>query len=158
MRAHITTILGATLALTTLACQETPDFQMTFYGYPDNSPPGPAVALNCGGRNGVAGGTGTYDDPLTMAAEAGRFPDCTVVYSAYLQKYLRLEDTCAACTGDWVDVWTGSTTENGGSALSKCQSSLTGNDKKDHTLLQTPPNNLQVNCKCLPSRSAESWF
>jgi hypothetical protein len=146
MFASLATVL-ASLVLSSLACQESSDFTMTFYGYPDNSPPGPQVALSCGGRNGVAGGTGTYADPLTMAAQEGRFTACEVVYSPYLQKYLRLEDTCAACTGDWVDVWTGSTTENGGSALSSCQDSLTGNDAPSRTLLMSPPDNLQVNCK-----------
>ena len=45
----------------------------TFFGYLNNSPPGAAVAYNCGGRNYVAGGTGTYSDPLTFASAPGEF-------------------------------------------------------------------------------------
>lgn len=38
------------------ACSTPSGYKFTFYGYPDNSPPGPATAHNCGGRNFVAGG------------------------------------------------------------------------------------------------------
>jgi hypothetical protein len=38
------------------ACSTESKFEVTFYGYPDNSPPGPGTAHNCGGRNYVAGG------------------------------------------------------------------------------------------------------
>lgn len=38
------------------ACNVVSDVQITFYGYPDNSPPGPDTAYNCGGRNNIAGG------------------------------------------------------------------------------------------------------
>ena len=62
----------ASLAMTTLACSPMKNFKMTFYGYPDNSPPGAEVRYNCGGRNNKAAGTGTYENPLTMAAEAGQ--------------------------------------------------------------------------------------
>ena len=51
----------------------------TFYGYPDNDPPESATAYNCGGRNFVAGGTGTYADPLTMASAQGEFNECEIV-------------------------------------------------------------------------------
>jgi hypothetical protein len=38
------------------ACTTESNFEVTFYGYPDNSPPGPGTAHDCGGRNYVAGG------------------------------------------------------------------------------------------------------
>jgi hypothetical protein len=103
MLALITTLLASVVA-SGLACETSSGFTMTFYGWPDNSPPSNKVAYNCGGRNNVASGTGTYADPLTMAAVEGRFAACELVYSPYLKKYLRLEDTCANCDGDWVDV------------------------------------------------------
>lgn len=44
--------------------------QHTFYGYPDNSPPGASTAYDCGyGRGYTAGGKGTYDDPRTMVSQ-----------------------------------------------------------------------------------------
>jgi hypothetical protein len=38
------------------ACSTISQVTTTFYGYPDNSPPGPGTAYNCGGRNYIAGG------------------------------------------------------------------------------------------------------
>lgn len=38
------------------ACSTRSGVTITFYGYPDNDPPGPATAYNCGGRNYKAGG------------------------------------------------------------------------------------------------------
>ena len=38
------------------ACTTQSSVEVTFYGYPDNSPPGAATAHNCGGRNYIAGG------------------------------------------------------------------------------------------------------
>lgn len=142
-----TTAVLASLAASTLACSPAKNFQMTFYGYPDNSPPGPAVRFSCGGRGGKAGGVGTYAEPLTMATEMGRFAQCEIVYSPYLQKYLRNEDSCANCFGDWVDVWLGSTTSNGGSALMSCQKTLTGANKADRTIITNPPADLPVSGK-----------
>ena len=80
-----------------LACTTQSDVTVTFYGYPDNSPPGPGTAYNCGGRNNIAGGTGTYDDPLTMATASGEFSQCEIVYLPYLEKYVRYEDECTQC-------------------------------------------------------------
>ena len=79
------------------ACSITSGVHMTFYGYPDNDPPGPATAYNCGGRNYVAGGVGTYSNPLTFASNKGEYSVCELVYSPYLRKYLRMEDDCAEC-------------------------------------------------------------
>lgn len=53
-------IVSALAALANAACSTPGNFEVTFYGYPDNSPPGPATAYDCGGRNGVAGGLSTY--------------------------------------------------------------------------------------------------
>ena len=143
MRSTVHTTL-ACFSVSALACDPVSNFKMTFYGWADNSPPGPNVAMNCGGRNGKAAGTGTYDDPLTMAAQVGLFANCELVYAPYLKKYLRLEDTCAGCSGNWVDVWTGSFTSDPGSGLSSCQDTLTGSFTADHTIIQAPPNGLEV--------------
>ena len=38
------------------ACSTVSNSQVTFYGYPDNDPPGADTAHDCGGRNYQAGG------------------------------------------------------------------------------------------------------
>jgi hypothetical protein len=139
----------AFLVLPGLACQQSSGFIMTFYGWPDNDPPGNSVAYNCGGRNNAAAGNGTYTNPLTMAAAVGIFSVCEIVYSPYLEKYLRLEDTCQDCVGNWTDVWLGSFTSDGGDALSACEDTLTGDDTPIHLVIRSPPDNLQVNGKNL---------
>ncbi|KAJ4295091.1 hypothetical protein N0V90_007100 [Kalmusia sp. IMI 367209] len=82
------------------ACTKVSKTTHTFYGYPDNDPPGPATAYDCG-RNYKAGGIGTYADPLTFASAPGEFSECEIIYDPYLRKYLRFEDYCAQCTTDW---------------------------------------------------------
>jgi hypothetical protein len=61
------------------SCSKVANVEHTFYGYPDNDPPGPATAHNCGGRNYKAGGTGTFSDPVTMATAPGEFNVCETV-------------------------------------------------------------------------------
>lgn len=56
MKCSITVLLGTALAGLSAACSTPGNFIITFYGYPDNDPPGPGTAHNCGGRNYVAGG------------------------------------------------------------------------------------------------------
>jgi hypothetical protein len=56
MKYSITVLLSVALASLSTACSTPGNFIITFYGYPDNSPPGPDTAHNCGGRNYKAGG------------------------------------------------------------------------------------------------------
>jgi len=127
-----------------LACQPTSNYLMSYYGYVDNDPAGPAVSYNCGGRGGKAGGDGSYANPLTAAVAKGIFAECELLYSPTLKKYLRIEDQCATCDGAWIDIWTGPTTSNGGSALRTCENTLTGSFTARHVLIQSPPDNLEV--------------
>lgn len=103
--------------------------EITFYGGPDNDPPGSTDIAYPNSRHGVAGGTGTYDDPITLATDAKELPPGTVVYVASLEKYFVMEDDCADCITDWqrdrtahLDLWTGPT---GGASLLKCEDALT---------------------------------
>lgn len=93
--------VAATLASTAAACSTPSNFIVTFYGYPDNDPPGPATAYNCGGRNYKAGGIGTYADPVTFAAAPGAFNNCEIVYLPFLTKYARFEDSCAVSSNQF---------------------------------------------------------
>ena len=129
-------------------CVLIPEQRITFYGWPDNDPAGNEVAYDCGGRNGEAGGTGTFADPLTVAVVAGSFAPCTILYSPYLKKFLRVEDICAICnTTSWVDVWVGGDDDDNDDEVLACENSLTGHDDFMHTLVRIPPGTLPVDGK-----------
>ncbi|CAK46754.1 uncharacterized protein BO96DRAFT_436151 [Aspergillus niger CBS 101883] len=151
-------LLGASVA-----CSTESDVEITFYGYPDNDPPSADIAYDCG-RGYTAGGTGTYDDPLTFATAPGEFKKCEIVYLPYLRKYLRFEDTCAQCSKypharsvppltetatDYdngklhIDIWTGSTTSSGGDTQIHCEDSLTPDDSQ--TVIINPGTSYTVN-------------
>ena len=83
---------------TAQACSAVSGVKMTFYGWPDNDPPGAGTAYDCGGRNYIAGGTGTYSNPLTFASSPSEYNVCEIIYSSYLKKYLRMEDSCEQCS------------------------------------------------------------
>lgn len=48
--------LPSVLFSLSLACSTVSNVKITFYGWPDNSPPGAGTAYNCDGRNNIAGG------------------------------------------------------------------------------------------------------
>ena len=92
---------------------------VTFYGYPDNTPPSADIAVNtdpadAGGgvfpnhnlnsgihAGGQAGGDGSYANPLTMATWAdGELAYGTEIYIPRLQKYFIAEDQCTECQQD----------------------------------------------------------
>lgn len=145
------TLTALALTLTASACSVRYNSRVTFYGYPDNSPPGPAIAYNCG-RGYTAGGTGTYSDPLTVASATGEYNQCEIIYLPYLRKYLRVEDECDECTSDWangvahIDVWTGSSTVNGGQTQLNCEDTLTPDANQG--IVRQPSSNLPVNGEC----------
>jgi hypothetical protein len=73
--------------------------QMALYGWPDNSPPGDGISD--GQIHQTAGGTGTYDDPITFAADGDVEPPGTVIYIPAYLKYAIMEDACLECTNAW---------------------------------------------------------
>ena len=73
--------------------------ETTFYGARDNCPPGGAIAYPL--LHPVAGGTGTYADPITFAGSKKALPKHTRVYVVELQKYFIMEDDCGECDHDW---------------------------------------------------------
>ncbi|RAK72020.1 uncharacterized protein BO72DRAFT_390486 [Aspergillus fijiensis CBS 313.89] len=122
----------------------------TFYGYPDNDPPGAAIAYECPHRSGsgTAGGTGTYDDPLTFATAPGEFELCEVIYSPYLQKYLIHEDYCESCTRHWphmwhVDVWLGGDSVGAAAEQLSCEARLTP-ELESQSVVRGPRGDLPV--------------
>jgi hypothetical protein len=94
---------GAASASTTV------QYYVTFYGWVDNSPPGPAIAHPCIHEH--AGGVGTYGDPVTFAEHMDLHgPWCQIIYVPFLEKYFIHEDQCDPCGGvpdNHVDLWMG---------------------------------------------------
>jgi len=72
---------------------------VTLYGWPDNSPPGGAIAYP--GLHSTAGGTGTFSDPITFATDRSEIAPGTKVYYSFLKRYFIMEDDCAQCDQDW---------------------------------------------------------
>ena len=98
-------------------------------GAADNDPPGSTEIAHPNDRHQEAGGTGTYADPLSLAADPRAIPVGTRVYYPPLRKYFVMEDDCAQCITDWrssrrphIDLWTG---DFQGSALLACENALT---------------------------------
>ncbi|OJJ50249.1 hypothetical protein ASPZODRAFT_164235 [Penicilliopsis zonata CBS 506.65] len=116
--------------LSALACELVPDVNFTFFGFPDNHPPGAGIAFDCG-RGHIAGGLGTFEDPVTFASAVNEFNSCEVIYAPSLHKYLRFEDVCEQCTIDWangvrhIDIWTGNNSFDGGDIQIACENNLT---------------------------------
>src|SRR5205807_9618774 len=89
----------------------------TAFGWNDNDPPGNAIAYphsaQASATHEVAGGSGTYDDPTTLASDQGEWSIGTRFYIPYLQRYFVMEDYCAQCSSDWqngdyhIDLWVG---------------------------------------------------
>jgi len=102
---------------------------VTFYGAADNDPPGSTEIAHPNDRHQEAGGSGTYADPLSLAADPRALQVGTRVYYPPLRKYFVMEDDCAQCITDWrssrrphIDLWTG---DFQGSALLACENALT---------------------------------
>jgi len=109
---------------------------LTFYGWPDNSPPGGAIAYPQNGGSptvhNTAGGTGTYADPITFATDEAEFPVGTVLFAPVIEKYLVMEDDCAECDTDWsssqkwhIDVWMNSNGADDSNAVLDCEDQWT---------------------------------
>jgi hypothetical protein len=102
---------------------------VTGYSYFDNTPPGSATISNPVVHR-TAGGTGTFDDPITVAvghsisggSDTLDWPAGTKFYVPNLRRYLIAEDTCGdgsrpqdgpchvgfpASATTWLDVWVG---------------------------------------------------
>jgi hypothetical protein len=130
----------------------------TGYGYWDNTPPGSTIISNPV-LHQSAGGTGTWQDPITIAVghsisngvDTLDYPAGTRMYIPSLEKYFIVEDACgdgatpqdipchnisrAARRGAtvWFDVWIGGSSSSNSDSR-QCQSTLTG----IHTVILDP--------------------
>lgn len=131
---------------------------LTGYGWPDNTPA--SAAISNGVIHTLAGGTGTYTDPITIAVGhsiiAGKdildYPAGTKFYIPALKRYFIVEDTCGdgnspqngPChTGYqghvWLDAWVGGTSAQAAATLA-CEDKITDL----HTVIQDPSANYTV--------------
>lgn len=121
--------------------------EITFYGSYDNDPPG-SRDISDPVLHQLAGGTGTYADPITFASPdgSGAYPVGTIIYVPRVQKYFIKEDTCAT---SWtapngcgpvshVDLYMGNPSNS--QAVLACEDALTpdGND----VIIVDPPSTL----------------
>ena len=133
------------------ADQYTISAQITFYGYPDNDPPSDQIAYTCNGRTG-ASGSGSYDDPVTVAVAPDDISPCTMMYLPYLKKYGIAGDTCAQCIEDFyngehhVDVWTGGNWDGGDNQID-CEDGLTPDPGQQ--VIINPPSDWDVDTRPL---------
>jgi len=179
---RLAAIVGAvlTLALTTLGlmaatgsaqASTTRNFLVTLYGWPDNSPPGNAIAYpeNEGYPtiHNVASGTGTYSDPITYATDQAELPVGTIVYYAYLHRYFIMEDDCTECDEDWtgqgpdggpglyhIDLWINGEGGNSNDVIN-CEDNLTQNSE---AVIIDPPSNEPVDTTPLFNSSDNSCY
>jgi hypothetical protein len=101
---------------------------VTFYGWPDNDPPGNDIAypqIHSG-----AGGVGSFADPITFASAMAEWPPGTKLYVPFLKRYVIMEDLCAQCTTDWtsrkyhIDIWINSDGRRDADVI-QCEDDLT---------------------------------
>jgi hypothetical protein len=133
---------------------------VTFYAAVDNDPPGSTDIAYPSDRHRTAGGSGTFDDPVTMATDVREIPVGGIVYSPKLQRYFVMEDDCAPCIEEWgatkrahVAFWIGGGTD---ARVTACEDSLTSG--RPVMLQYDPPPGLPVdtrplyaNGKCWPA-------
>jgi hypothetical protein len=114
---------------------------ITFYGWPDNSPPGNQIAHPIIHKH--AGGDGTYCNPTTFATERSnneQIPYGIKIYVPFMKQYFIREDLCAAsgpptgsgsngCYKLWFDLWIGGTGKSKAHDVVACELKLTPNGK-----------------------------
>lgn len=149
----------------TLSCPSAPPSTMsakvTFYGYPDNDDgsgnfgtkiiahtlqwEGQSRHTNSQG-DPIAGGVGTFADPITLAASEGNslLPAGTLVYVTGLRKYFLVEDICGNCTSNWIDIWMESDATSNENAVLQCESNWTGDVNQLKEIRINPPSGLVV--------------
>jgi hypothetical protein len=151
------TLLGLALPSGTAKASTTINFLVTLYGWPDNSPPGDAIAYpedeGYPTIHNVASGTGTYANPITFATDQAELPIGTIVYYPYLHRYFIMEDDCTECDEDWtgqgpdggpglyhIDLWIGGENGNANDVIN-CEDNLTQNSAP---VIVDPPGNEPV--------------
>jgi len=180
---RLTALVGAllTIALTTLGlmaatgsaqASTTRNFLVTLYGWPDNSPPGNAIAYPANEGyttiHNAAGGLGTYANPITYATDQAELPIGTIVYYPYLHRYFIMEDDCTECDEDWtgsgpdggpnlyhIDLWIGGQNARSDPDVINCEDNLTQNSE---SVIVNPPSTEPVDTTPLFNSSNDSCY
>lgn len=121
--------------------------KVTAYGWLDNDPPGHAIAYPAlNGHSSIhyyAGGTGSFIDPITFAADPRVFKRGTMIYIPRLKKYFIMEDLCHAATlrkpdePPIVDIWVGGAKKSDLDKLTQAEEDLT---RERETIVVNPTN------------------
>jgi hypothetical protein len=108
---------------------------ISFYSYADNNHSTQIYYPQSQGYpspHNAAGGSGTYNDPVTLAASKAVFSPGTKLYVYALSKYVVFEDYCGVCENDWswsqkvdIQAWIGGDATSSDAALAQCETSLT---------------------------------
>jgi hypothetical protein len=165
------TVFGLMASATTAQASTSRNFLVTLYGWPDNSPPGDAIAYPENGGyptiHDVASGVGTYANPITYATDQAELAVGTIVYYPYLHRYFIMEDDCTECDEDWtgsgpdggpglyhIDLWIGG--ENGNSNdVINCEDNLTQNSEQ---VIIDPPSTEPVDTTPLFNSSTNACY
>ena len=164
-------LMGLVASSGTARASTTRNFLVTLYGWPDNSPPGNAIAYpedeGYPTIHNVASGLGTYSDPITYATDQAELPVGTIVYYPYLHRYFIMEDDCTECDEDWtgqgpdggpglyhIDLWING--QNGNSSdVINCEDDLTQNSAP---VIVNPPSNEPVDTTPLFNSSGNKCY
>jgi hypothetical protein len=140
----------------------------TGYTWFDNTPAGSAE-ISHPVLHARAGGTGTYNDPITIAVghslATGRdvldYPAGTRLYLPHVRRYFIVEDTCgdggapqnrgchdlstaASGASTWVDLYVGGGSGDSETAVQDCASKVTDGDSELHRLIVKPASTYAV--------------
>jgi Ricin-type beta-trefoil lectin domain len=178
LRTLVIGLLGVGLTFVGLAvpsgvarASTTINFLVTLYGWPDNSPPGDAIAYpedeGYPTIHNVASGVGTYSNPITFATDQAELPIGTIVYYPYLHRYFIMEDDCTECDEDWtgqgpdggpglyhIDLWIGGENGNANDVIN-CEDNLTQNSAP---VIVDPPGNEPVDTTPLFNSSTNTCY
>jgi 3D (Asp-Asp-Asp) domain-containing protein len=120
--------------------------RITLSGYADNNPRGTEIAHPV--IHHRAGGVGTYNNPITFAANPRTFRPGTKIYVPYLRKYFIIEDdaqTAIATAGHGLPLivlWAGGTASSNVDRLLATESAYTRNSAQ---VIVNPTPNHPVN-------------
>ena len=120
---------------------------ITLYGWADNTPPGPSLEYPI--IHQTAGGAGTFQDPISFAAEPKQFKPGTKIYVPRLRKYFIMEDWCESAHRKYtkkkglplIDLWIGGTEKSNRAELLEAENDLS---QTPDVIYVNPPDNLEV--------------
>lgn len=120
---------------------------ITLFGWADNDPPSADIAYPV--IHSTAGGAGTFQNPITFAAEPFQFKPGTKIYVPRLHKYFIMEDWCESAHRKYmkkkglplIDLWIGGTAKSNKAELLEAENDLS---QTPDVIYVNPPDNLEV--------------